>query len=100
MNHYPPRIGPPAGAPSQRLNELLDQIRAEFDTESNRSVDYEGQSESPGISHHPASCNALPAESTRSPVLRRRGPAQTAKCHLGRCKSDGSHRCPHKVHMS
>lgn len=46
MNHYPPRIGPPAGAPSQRLNELLDQIRAEFETESNRSVDYEGQSES------------------------------------------------------
>ncbi|KAL1608381.1 general transcription repressor [Paraconiothyrium brasiliense] len=43
MNHYPPRIGPPAGAPSQRLNELLDQIRAEFETESNRSVDYEGQ---------------------------------------------------------
>jgi glucose repression regulatory protein TUP1 len=47
MNHYPPRIGPPAGAPSQRLNELLDQIRAEFETESNRSVDYEGQSEYP-----------------------------------------------------
>lgn len=46
MNHgYPPRgIGPPAGAPSQRLNELLDQIRAEFETESQRSVDYEGQS--------------------------------------------------------
>ncbi|KAJ4303098.1 general transcription repressor [Kalmusia sp. IMI 367209] len=44
MNHgYPPRIGPPAGAPSQRLNELLDQIRAEFETESSRSVDYEGQ---------------------------------------------------------
>lgn len=50
MNHYPPRIGPPAGAPSQRLNELLDQIRAEFDTESSRSVDYEGQSEYTGIS--------------------------------------------------
>jgi glucose repression regulatory protein TUP1 len=48
MNHYPPPRGvmggPPAG-PSQRLNELLDNIRTEFETESQRSVDYEGQSE-------------------------------------------------------
>ncbi|KAF2463754.1 WD40 repeat-like protein [Lindgomyces ingoldianus] len=33
----------PQGGPSQRLNELLDSIRAEFETESQRSVDYEGQ---------------------------------------------------------
>ena len=48
MNHgYPPRVmgGPPSG-PSQRLNDLLDSIRTEFETESQRSVDYEGQSES------------------------------------------------------
>ncbi|KAF2637810.1 WD40 repeat-like protein [Massarina eburnea CBS 473.64] len=49
MNHYPPAPagrgppGPPGPQPSQRLNELLDQIRNEFDTESQRSVDYEGQ---------------------------------------------------------
>jgi hypothetical protein len=35
----------PQGGPSQRLNELLEQIRAEFETESQRNVDYEGQSE-------------------------------------------------------
>jgi hypothetical protein len=49
MNHgYPPRgIGaPPPGGPSQRLNELLDSIRAEFDGESQRIGDYESQSES------------------------------------------------------
>jgi glucose repression regulatory protein TUP1 len=47
MNHgYPPRVmGGPPGGPSQRLNELLDNIRTEFETESQRSVDYEGQSE-------------------------------------------------------
>jgi glucose repression regulatory protein TUP1 len=47
MNHYPPRVmggGPPVG-PAQRLNDLLDQIKTEFETESQRSVDYEGQSE-------------------------------------------------------
>lgn len=58
MNHYPPRIGPPAGAPSQRLNELLDQIRAEFETESSRSVDYEGQSEFPRAATRPARTNS------------------------------------------
>lgn len=50
MNHgYPPPrgMGVPQGGPSQRLNELLDNIRAEFETESQRSVDYEGQSELP-----------------------------------------------------
>jgi hypothetical protein len=36
----------PQGGPSQRLNELLDNIRTEFETESQRSVDYEGQSKS------------------------------------------------------
>ena len=53
MNHgYPPpaagRPGPGGAPPSQtgqRLNELLDQIRQEFETESQRSVDYEDQSE-------------------------------------------------------
>lgn len=35
----------PQGGPNTRLNELLDQIRAEFDQEARRSVDYEGQSE-------------------------------------------------------
>ncbi|KAF2176262.1 WD40 repeat-like protein [Zopfia rhizophila CBS 207.26] len=33
----------PQAGPSQRLNELLDSIRAEFETESQRSVDYETQ---------------------------------------------------------
>ena len=37
----------PQGGPSQRLNELLDNIRTEFETESQRSVDYEGQSKFP-----------------------------------------------------
>jgi len=32
--------------PTQRLNELLDNIRTEFETESQRSVDYENQSKS------------------------------------------------------
>lgn len=47
MNHgYPPRgVVPPVGAPNQRLNELLDQVRAEFESESQRSVEYEGTSE-------------------------------------------------------
>ena len=46
MNHpYPPRGMVPQGAPSQRLNELLESIRGEFETESQRSVDYESQSE-------------------------------------------------------
>lgn len=52
MNHgYPPAAqrgtgppGPGPQGPSQRLNELLDQIRSEFDTESSRSVEYENQS--------------------------------------------------------
>lgn len=40
----PPRgIGVPHGGPSQRLNDLLDQIRTEFEAESQRSVDYEAQ---------------------------------------------------------
>lgn len=49
MNHGypPPRAMVPQGGPSQRLNELLDNIRTEFETESQRSVDYEGQSKSP-----------------------------------------------------
>jgi glucose repression regulatory protein TUP1 len=38
-------MGGPQVNPSQRLNELLDQVRTEFETESQRSVDYEGQSE-------------------------------------------------------
>jgi hypothetical protein len=36
----------PAGAPSannQRLNELLDQVRQEFDTQSGRAGEYEAQ---------------------------------------------------------
>lgn len=33
----------PQGGPSQRLNDLLDQIRGEFETESQRNVEYEGQ---------------------------------------------------------
>jgi hypothetical protein len=48
MNHgYPPPrvMGGPQVGPSQRLNELLENIRTEFETESQRSVDYEGQSE-------------------------------------------------------
>lgn len=48
MNHYPARVmGGPQVGPAQRLNELLDNIKAEFETESQRSVEYEGQSEYP-----------------------------------------------------
>jgi glucose repression regulatory protein TUP1 len=46
MNHgYPSRapIPPGQGAMSARLNELLDSIRQEFDSESQRSVEYENQ---------------------------------------------------------
>lgn len=46
MNHpYPPRpMGvPPQGGPSQRLEELLANIRTEFEAESQRGVDFEGQ---------------------------------------------------------
>jgi hypothetical protein len=53
MNHgYPPPrvMGGPQVGPTQRLNELLDNIRTEFETESQRSVDYEGQSECASIS--------------------------------------------------
>ena len=47
MNHYPPRaVMPPQTGPAQRLNELLDNIKTEFEAESQRSVDAEGQSES------------------------------------------------------
>jgi hypothetical protein len=47
MNHYPPRVmGGPQAGPAQRLNELLDNIKTEFEAESQRSVDAEGQSES------------------------------------------------------
>jgi glucose repression regulatory protein TUP1 len=47
MNHgYPPRgVVPPTAGPSQRLNELLDSVRAEFENESQRSVEYESTSE-------------------------------------------------------
>jgi glucose repression regulatory protein TUP1 len=46
MNHgYPPRVmGGPQVAQTQRLNDLLDNIRTEFETESQRSADFEGQS--------------------------------------------------------
>ncbi|KAK1920412.1 hypothetical protein P3342_002709 [Pyrenophora teres f. teres] len=44
MNHYPPRVmGGPQAGPAQRLNELLDNIKTEFETESQRSAEYEGQ---------------------------------------------------------
>ena len=64
MNHgYPPAVprgnnppGAPQGALSQRLNELLDQVRNEFEAENQRSVEYEGQSEYP-----PASASSVPA---------------------------------------
>ena len=47
MNHYPSRaVMPPQTGPAQRLNELLDNIKTEFEAESQRSVDAEGQSES------------------------------------------------------
>jgi glucose repression regulatory protein TUP1 len=47
MNHYPPRVmGGPQAEPAQRLNQLLDSIKTEFEAESQRSVDAEGQSES------------------------------------------------------
>jgi glucose repression regulatory protein TUP1 len=49
MNHgYPPPrvLGGPQVGPTQRLNELLDNVRTEFETESQRSADFEGQSKS------------------------------------------------------
>jgi glucose repression regulatory protein TUP1 len=39
--------GPQGNEPAQRLNQLLDNIKTEFETESQRSIDAEGQSESP-----------------------------------------------------
>ncbi|KAF2750426.1 transcriptional repressor rco-1 [Sporormia fimetaria CBS 119925] len=46
MNHYPPRAtippGPQPGA-FERLNNLLDSIRVEFENESRRSVDYDAE---------------------------------------------------------
>lgn len=52
MNHAPyapPRVGaiPPGREQSnQRLNELLEQIRAEFDAQAQRSGDFDRESES------------------------------------------------------
>ncbi|KAF2866526.1 WD40-repeat-containing domain protein [Massariosphaeria phaeospora] len=46
MNHpYPPpqRVGQPHGTASQRLIELLENVRGEFENESSRSVEYETQ---------------------------------------------------------
>ncbi|KAF2819128.1 WD40 repeat-like protein [Ophiobolus disseminans] len=46
MNHgYPPPrvLGGPQVGSNGRLNELLDNIRTEFESETQRSVDYEGQ---------------------------------------------------------
>ena len=36
-------------APNSRLTELLDQVRAEFDNQQNRTGDYEQQSEFTGF---------------------------------------------------
>ncbi len=65
MNHpYPPRGMVPQGAPSQRLNELLESIRGEFETESQRSVDYESQSESPPMTIHVGCRAPFPARAS------------------------------------
>lgn len=48
MNHGypPPRVPiPPNQGPPQRLNELLDNIRSEFEAEAQRGVEYETQGE-------------------------------------------------------
>lgn len=42
-NSHRPPIGVPAPAPNTRLNELLDQVRAEFEGQATRAVDYEQQ---------------------------------------------------------
>lgn len=67
MNHGypPPRAMVPQGGPSQRLNELLDNIRTEFETESQRSVDYEGQSKSQSQSQSPPPPSQSPMASGR-----------------------------------
>lgn len=49
-------MGGPPGGPSQRLNELLDNIRTEFETESQRSVNYEDQSKS--LLRSPGDCSS------------------------------------------
>ena len=41
-----------APAPATRLNELLDQVRAEFDGQQNRSGEYEQQSEFDSVICH------------------------------------------------
>jgi hypothetical protein len=42
-NAHRPPIGVPAPSANNRLNELLDQVRAEFDGQATRAVDYEQQ---------------------------------------------------------
>lgn len=42
-SHGRPPIGVPPAPPNNRLNELLEQVRAEFDGQATRAVDYEQQ---------------------------------------------------------
>ena len=42
-NSHRPPIGVPAPPPNTRLNELLEQVRAEFEGQATRAVDYEQQ---------------------------------------------------------
>jgi hypothetical protein len=42
-NSHRPPIGVPAPPPNTRLNELLESVRAEFDGQATRAVDYEQQ---------------------------------------------------------
>ena len=42
-NAHRPPVGVPGPAPNARLSELLDQVRAEFEGQATRAVDYEQQ---------------------------------------------------------
>lgn len=42
-NAHRPPVGVPGPAPNARLGELLDQVRAEFEGQATRAVDYEQQ---------------------------------------------------------
>lgn len=51
---------PPGVTSAQRLNELLDQIRAEFETQLRQSENYEHQSEQPLSALSRDSCRLAP----------------------------------------
>jgi hypothetical protein len=61
-NSHRPPIGVPAPPANARLGELLDQVRAEFEGQATRAVEYEGQRMfALFLLSSPASCMRAPA---------------------------------------